>query len=59
MTGRDLIRWIQENDAEDLPVHVRHVGAEEEVEVEAPEIRTSIVREQSTDQLKYGKYFLI
>lgn len=59
MTGRELIKWIQDNRAEDLPVHVRHVGATDEEEVEEPEIRTTIVREQSSDQLKYGKYFLI
>ena len=55
MKGRDLIKWIEENHAEDLVVKVKHVGGKDEEEVE-PEIKTSIV---GTDQLQYQKYFLI
>lgn len=59
MTGRDVIKWIQDNHAEDLPVMVRHVGAEKKeiVTQEDLEIKVSIVG--SNNQLEYMKYFLI
>ena len=55
MKGRELIQWIQDNKAEDLPVKVKHVGGKDEEDVE-PEVKLSIV---GTDQLQYKKYFLI
>lgn len=55
MKGKDLIDWIRKNNAEELPVKIRHVGGKEEEEAE-PEIKISII---GTDQLQYQKYFLI
>ena len=58
MTGREMIRWIEDNHAEDLPVRIRHIkpGEDEVMEVDAPEVKVSIV---GTGQQQYQKYFLI
>lgn len=58
MTGRDLIKWIQNNQAEDLPVMIRRPGEKrkEIVDEEDLEIKVSIAGGQ---QLEYKKYFLI
>lgn len=58
MTGRDLIKWIQDNQAEDLPVMIRRPGAaEKEIITDKDlELKVSIA---GNDQLEYKKYFLI
>ena len=58
MTGRDLIQWIKDNRAEDLPVMIRRQGEKEKtiVNEEDLEIKMSI---QGGEQLEYKKYFLI
>lgn len=58
MTGRDLIQWIKDNRAEDLPVMIRRPGEKEKtiVNEEDLEIKMSI---QGGEQLEYKKYFLI
>lgn len=58
MTGRDMIKWIQDNKAEDLPLRIRHIkpGEDEVMEATAPEVKVSIV---GTEQQEYQKYFLI
>ena len=59
MTGADLIKWIHDNHAENMPVMIRHVGAtQKEVVTEKDlEIRVSIAGNEK--QLEYQKYFLI
>lgn len=59
MTGQDLIRWIQDNRAEELPVMIRRPGEtqKEIVTEEDLEIRVSIAGGEN--QLEYKKYFLI
>lgn len=58
MTGADLIRWIHENNAEDLPVMIRRPGEKEKEVVEESDlgIKLSIA---DGDQLEYRKYFMI
>ena len=58
MTGRDLIEWIQSNNAEDLPVMIRRSRDEpKEVITEKDlEIKVSIA---GGEQLEYKKYFMI
>lgn len=58
MTGRELIAWIQENQAEDLPVMIRRAGAaQKEIVTEKDlEIKVSI---KDGEQLAYQKYFMI
>ena len=59
MTGQDLIRWIQDNRAEELPVMIRRPGEtqKEIVTEEDLEIRVSIAGGEN--QLEYKKYCLI
>ena len=58
MTGADLIKWIQENHAEELPVLIRrHPHEQKETITEKDlEIRVSIAGDK---QLEYKRYFLI
>ena len=58
MTGKDLIEWIQSNNAEDLPVMIRRSRDEpKEIITEKDlEVKLSIA---GGDQLEYKKYFLI
>ena len=58
LTGRDLIKWIQDNKAEDLPVMIRRPGEKQKEMVEESDlgIKLSIA---GGDQLEYKKYFLI
>ena len=58
MTGADLIKWIQDNHAEDLPVMIRRPGEEKKeiVNEDDLKIRVSIAGGR---QLEYKKYFLI
>lgn len=58
MTGRDLIQWIKDNRAEDLPVLIRRPGEKEKETVSEKdlEIKVSI---GGGEQLEYRKYFLI
>ena len=60
MTGRDMIKWIQDNQAEDLPFLIRRPGKkdEETIKEEDLEIKMSVV-EGSNGQGQYKKYFLI
>lgn len=60
MTGRDMIKWIQDNQAEDLPFLIRRPGQkdEETIKEEDLEIKMSVV-EGSNGQGQYKKYFLI
>ena len=60
MTGRDMIKWIQENQAEDLQFLIRRPGQkdEETIKEEDLEIKMSVV-EGSNGQGQYKKYFLI
>lgn len=60
MTGRDMIKWIQENQAEDLPFLIRRPGQkdEETIKEEDLEIKMSVV-EGSNGQGQYKKYFII
>ena len=59
MTGRDLIKWIQDNQAEDLPVMIRRPGetVKEMVTEKDLDIRVSIAGDGR--QMEYKKYFLI
>ena len=59
MKGRDLIRWIQENNAEDLPVMVRHVGAKQKETVTENDLEIKVSIAEGNGQLEYKKYFLI
>ena len=58
MTGRDLIQWIKDNQAEDLPVMIRRPGEKEKdlITEQDLEIKVSIA---GGDQLEYKKYFMI
>ena len=58
MTGRDLIKWIQDNQAEDLPVMIRRAKDQpkEVIEEKDLEVKVSIA---GVDQLQYKKYFII
>ena len=60
MTGRDMIKWIQDNKAENLPLLIRRPGQkdEETIKEEDLEIKMSVV-EGSNGQGQYKKYFLI
>ena len=60
MTGRDMIKWIQDNQAEDLQFLIRRPGQkdEETIKEEDLEIKMSVV-EGSNGQGQYKKYFLI
>ena len=60
MKGRDMIKWIQDNQAEDLPFLIRRPGQkdEETIKEEDMEIKMSVV-EGSNGQGQYKKYFLI
>lgn len=57
MTGRDLIRWIQENHAEDMVVHIRNTDGRV-VDGEKPEVTVSIV-EGRDGQLRSDRYIMI
>lgn len=57
MTGRELIRWIQENHAEDMVVHVRNTGGED-IESADPDLRCSIVEEPG-GQMRTDRYIMI
>ena len=58
MTGADLIKWITDNHAEDLPVMIRRTKdkQKEVIEEKDLEIKVSIA---GGDQLQYKKYFMI
>lgn len=58
MTGSQLIDWIRDNHAEDLPVMIRREKNErkEVVEEKDLEIKVSIA---GGEQLEYKKYFTI
>ena len=58
MTGSQLIDWIRDNHAEDLPVMIRREKNErkEVVEEKDLEIKVSIA---GGEQLEYKKYFMI
>ena len=58
LTGRDLIQWIHDNQAEDLPVMIRRPGERQKeiITDKDLEIRVSIA---GGEQLEYKKYFLI
>lgn len=58
MTGADLIRWIQDNHAEDLPVMIRRAKDQpkEVIEEKNLAVKVSIA---GGDQLQYKKYFMI
>ena len=58
MTGRELIEWIRKNHAEDLQVHIRNTG-KNDIEVDKPELKCSIVYEKSTGQQAFDKYIMI
>ena len=57
MTGRELIKWIQDNHAEDLPVHIRNTGGDD-IPSKEPELKSSIV-EGKNGQQEWAKYFMI
>ena len=57
MTGRDLIKWIQDNNAEDLPVHIRNTGGAD-VPIKEPELKSSIVEDKNGQQ-EFAKYFML
>lgn len=57
MTGRDLIRWIQENHAEDMVVHVRNTDGRL-IDGEKPEVRVAIV-ESTAGQLRTDRYIML
>ena len=58
MTGADLIRWIHDNNAEDLPVMIRRPGEQQKEVISEKdlEIKVSIA---GGEQLEYKKYFMI
>ena len=60
MTGRDMIKWIQDNQAEDLPMLIRRPGqTDEETITEADlKVRMSVV-EGNNGQGQFKKYFFI
>lgn len=59
MKGKDLIKWIQENHAEELPVMIRREkkAQKEYVEQNDLEIKVSVCGDEN--QMQYRKYFLI
>ena len=57
MTGRELIRWIHENHAEDMVVHIRNTDGRV-VDGEKPEVTVSIV-EGRDGQLRSDRYIMI
>lgn len=57
MTGRELIKWIQDNHAEDLPVHIRNTGGAD-IPIKEPKLKSSIV-EGKSGQTEWAKYFMI
>ena len=58
VTGRELIEWIKQHHAEDLQVHIRKTGGED-IEVDKPELKCSIVYEKATGQQAFDKYIMI
>lgn len=58
MTGADMIKWIKDNHAEDLPVMIRRSKDQPKEVIEEKDlgIRMSIA---GGDQLEYKKYFMI
>ena len=58
MTGADIIKWIKENNAENLPVMIRRPG-EKQKEIVTEEDLEVRVRIAGGEQLEYKKYFLI
>ena len=59
MTGADLIRWIQENRAEDLPVMIRRPGEMKKDLVEEKDLEIKVSIAGNDNQLEYKKFFLI
>ena len=59
MTGEDLIRWIRENNAEDLPVLIRRPGNTEKETIKKEDLEIRIRIAENENQLEYKKYFLI
>lgn len=57
MTGRELIKWIQDNHAEDLPIHIRNTGGAD-IPSKEPKLESSIV-EGDNGQQEWAKYFMI
>ena len=57
MTGRELIKWIQDNHAEDLPIHIRNTGGAD-IPSKEPELKSSIV-DGKNGQQEWAKYFMI
>ena len=59
MTGRDLIKWIQDNRAEDLPVMIRRPGEQKKEMIEEKDLGIKISIAGNENQLEYKKYFMI
>lgn len=59
MTGRDLIKWIQDNQAEDLPVLIRRPGEENKEYVTDKDLEIRVSISGGGNQMEYKKYFLI
>ena len=59
MTGRELIRWIQDNHAEDLPVMIRRPGEKQKEVVNEDDLDIRVSIAGGDNQLEYKKYFLI
>ena len=57
MKGRDLIRWIQENHAEDMVIRVRNTDGRL-IDGENPEIRVAIV-DGGAGQLRTDRYIML
>lgn len=58
MTGRDLIKWVQDNHAEDLPVMIRRAKGENKEFVEEKDLGIT-VSISGGQQMEYKKYIMI
>lgn len=59
MTGRDLIKWIQDNKAEDLPVMIKRGKNEQKEMITKEDLEITVKISGDENQGQYRKYFII
>ena len=59
MTGRDMIKWIQDNKAEDLPVMIKRGKNEQKEMITKEDLEITVKISGDENQGQYKKYFLI
>ena len=59
MTGKELIKWIQDNKAEDLPVMIKRGKNEQKEMITKEDLEITVKISGDENQGQYKKYFLI